>query len=195
MKNIINLILAILIIMLATGCQVGTLQTNVNTYSNTNFGFSVNYPEGWKVSEDDYEEALGTAIRFYEEGKGEIDLMALMPFTTSENPFMKEMAFQSHEDFYDRAVISAWITHEGIKSLEVRDLSIEGLPAKEFIVTYQSTDEDGTIWKRDIVAFLDTRQGKAIPDCNAFRIIYGMPTDIFDNSCFKLIVDTFKFTK
>lgn len=201
MKKVIMWNLTVfLIIMLMIGCQVTAPQTSVETYSNTRFGFSVNYPEGWKVSEDDYPSGLGTTITFSKEGAAGVSILAWEP---SGDPLFD---FYSLDDFYDRAVISGWQDHEGFEILEERDTLIDKLPAREVTFTYKTTD---FVWKSTIVAFLDTRHTSPL-NSNAFKIIYDAPIDLPDDVKalyeesimyndhyheFRLIADTFKFTE
>lgn len=186
MKKAIMWALTIFVIMLITGCQVTAPQTSVETYSNTRFGFSINYPDGWKVSEDD--ELYGTTINFFKEGAAGVSILAWEP---SGNPLFD---FYSLEDFYERGVIGNWRDHEGFELLEEHDTVIDKLPAKEFTFTYKTTD---FVFKESILALLDTRHNKAISDSNAIKIIYDMPIDMYDDyhQDFRLIVDTFKFTE
>jgi hypothetical protein len=197
-RPIILLFLMFLLGMLAIGCQQETIQTSAissETYSNTRFGFSVSYPNGWKVSEDDAQ--YGVTIDFFKEGAAGVSILAWEP---AENPF------SSLEDFYYRGAIAAWQDHEVFEILEEYDTVIDKSPAKEVTFTYKTTD---FIWKHTIVAFLDTRQTSP-PNSNAFKIIYDMPLELpediqalyetsitYDNyyQDFRLIVDTFKFTK
>jgi len=161
-------------------------QTSVETYSNARFGFSVNYPEGWKVSEDDYPSGLGTTITFSKEGAAGVSILAWGP---SRSP---SFGFYSFDDFYERGVISSWQDHEGFEILEQSDTLIDKLPARDVTFTYKSTD---FVFKHTIVAFLDTRNDTAFSDSNAFKITYDMPIDTFEvyYPDFRLIVDSFKF--
>lgn len=189
MKKVVTWTLTLfLIIMLMIGCQVSVPQTSVETYSNTRFGFCVNYPEGWKVSENDYTSGLGTTITFFKERAAGVSILAWEP---SGNPLFD---FYSLHDFYDRGVISSWQDHEGFKILEERDTLIDKLPAREVTFTYKTT---AFVFKHTIVAFLDTRHDTAFLDSNAFKITYDIPIDMFDDyyQDFRLIADTFEFTE
>lgn len=161
-------------------------QTSVETYSNARFGFSVNYPERWKVSEDDYPSGLGTTITFFKEGAAGVSILAWEP---SQSP---SFDFYSFDDFYERGVISSWQDHEGFKILEESDTLIDKLPARDVTFTYKSTD---FVFKHAIVAFLDTSNDTTFSDSNAFKITYDMPVDMFEAYYpdFRLIVDSFKF--
>ena len=197
------LVLTFLLGMLVAGCQQETTQTSAipsETYSNAEYGFSVNYPDGWKVAEDDYPSGLGATINFSKEGAAQVSIMV---WTAPESPALGPQ-FYSLEDFYERGVIAAWEDHEGFEILNERNTAVDKLPAKEVTFTYKTTEFD---FKHTIVAFLDTRQ-KSPPNSNAFKILYDMPIDMPENikalykssitydayyRDFRLIVDTFKF--
>jgi hypothetical protein len=51
-KTVILILATVVMITLITGCQ-----TSVETYSNSRFGFSVNYPERCEIEQSDWENA------------------------------------------------------------------------------------------------------------------------------------------
>ena len=167
------------------GCQTTAPLTGVEVYNNTEYGFSVSYPLDWEVLEDVYPSGMGKTITFFKEGAAAVYIYAWEP---SESTL-----FVSLDDFYDRGVISGWQDHEGFKILEEHNTLVDQLPAREVTFVYKTTD---LVWKYAVIAFLDTRDEKAITDSNAFKIIYDMPVAMFDNHYgdFRLIADTFTFT-
>jgi len=209
MKRILLLIslLGILII----GCQqqetaepLTILPSKSETYTNAEYGFSLNYPLGWEVTEES--EAHDTTIRF----STDTAAVSILVWKPSGDPLY---AFYSLDDFYDRGVIAGWEDHEGFELLEERNIEIDELPAKEVTFIWKIPDPD-VVYKDTIVAFLDTRYGVAFPDSNAIKITYVMPIDIPDDikahfealydspimyddyyHDFRLIVDTFEFNE
>jgi hypothetical protein len=107
----------------------------------------------------------------------------------------QENYYESLEDLYFRAITAHFLLDSRFyEFIEERDISIKGLPAKRLIVSFASNE--GVLYKKVVVGFLDTRYDKPPPDSVAFRIIYQAPTERFDDHYqdFRLVVDSFKFT-
>jgi hypothetical protein len=80
-KVYIALFLIFLLGMLVVGCQQETTQTSAipsETYSNAEYGFSLTYPRGWEISEEDLE--LAYLIDFdYEPADVSIQILDCTP--------------------------------------------------------------------------------------------------------------------
>jgi hypothetical protein len=179
----------VLLALILGGCgskSTSTLQTNVQTYSNTKFGFFLNYPDGWRVEEDVFP-ALGYVISF--EKYGEVGVTIAVSEPTAES------SYSSSEDFYNRKVMVYLAYKESFEIIEQSDTVIDGLPARQATFTYEiPTDQ---VLKHSVVAFLDTRHNTPFPDSNSFMITFEMPIDTYESyyQDFRIIVDSFKFTE
>lgn len=164
-------------------------QTSVETYINTRFGFSVEYPVDWVVSEDVYPEHRGITVAF-SAGDYPLTDMHLYLWTANDTSY-----FDSLEDFYYRGVIATWLDAEGFEILSEQRTSVQKLPAKEIIFNHGG-DNMGDVCRSAIVAFMDTRFTNP-EGSNAIKLVYHAPLDDYELTfpVFEEIVDSFEFTE
>ncbi len=191
MKKVIPWALITLLIVLGTSCQVTAPQTSIETYSDTALGFSVNYPEGWEVIENNGQTDDGNVFSEVHFFKKDTVGLTIWSILVLEPDFPRDsfLLTESLDDFYYHYVTDPvriiYDGMDGFKILKEKDVTIDKLPAKELTFTYNT---GGSAWKHTIISVLDT-------DTVPFKISWNEPSDIYDDYYhdLRLIVDTLKF--
>lgn len=106
-----------------------------NTYQNTKYNFSIRYPESWeKVSND--------TLAFLVNGPSYTDDDKLIKWNCSFSVFVQSMGryYDINEVFENtfKKLISSNVT---MKTVDIRDVEINGLPAKLFIMRFLDHEE------------------------------------------------------
>lgn len=166
---------------LLVGCGTGAQRYT------SDLGFSIEYPTGYRIAEDIYPSGRGVTITLAT-SEYPFTEMSLMLWVVDDNFY-----FESPEDFYYRGVIATWEDNEGFVVLSERDISIQGMPAKEFMFEAVMYGDD---YLHAIVAFLDAR-ASVWEESNAYKIIYHAPRDdwYITYPVFDKVVKSFRLLK
>jgi len=161
------------VVLLVVGCQQGTTQIENKVYTNTEYGFQLNYPSDWMVHESDDKGIL--TISFEKRPEAFVQVWAYHDSVYWPSP--------PTVDAFCEEIVSVWKdVREDVRILEEHNTTIDGLPAKEitFDFIYQ-----GVSGKQTSIIFLGE-----IP----YEICY-IPVAAYDKHSddFRLIANSFKF--
>ena len=145
------------------------------TYTNSEYGFSCDYPKDWDVEED----LAGVVVAFAGPLAGEYDYMVNINIVTEE--LTSKMTVEDYGRMGELHLKKAWPDYVNVHEYTT---TISGLPAIVRTVTATVTDFP----LKDIQAFL-------IKDKVAYIITYDVTVDSHDEyaDCFELVISTFKF--
>ena len=164
------------VVLLVVGCQQGTTQIENKAYTNTEYGFQLNYPSDWRVGESDDGKAY--IVSFEKESEGVVQVWVF--YSSLYWPLYST----GLDTFYEESVNAYKDVREEFRILEERDTTIGGLPAKEitFAFTYQ-----GYPRKQTSIVFLG-----AVPV--PYEIVYTpVASNDKHSDDFRLIANSFKF--
>lgn len=171
------LLLMILLGISVVGCQQETTQSlttiKSKTYNNTEYGFSLSYPEDWKIHEAD-EKGIYT-VSFEKEPEAVVQIWVF--YASVYPPLLSTL------DNFCKEALHVWENYEEFRILEEHNITIDGLPARSITITFIFED---ILWEQTAIIFLEK-----FP----YKITYtpmGPYENYYDH--FNLIVDTFKFS-
>lgn len=154
MKKLLLCVIAVITIGAIIGCQTPPQQiAETNRYEAPSF--SLEYPKDWIVTEQTLEEGF---------------LTRLQPYKDSTTSIVVELGFNLYPSVYSEY----W---------EVRDTSVDGLPAKEYSCIYQGP----VITKVTEITF----SAEEITYWLSYTANYPDQYDEYYD-CFRLMVDTFR---
>ena len=145
------------------------------TYTNSEYGFSCDYPKDWDVEED----LAGMVVVFAGPLVGEYDYMVNINTVTEELPSKITV-----EDYGKMGELHLKKSFPDYVNVHEYTTTISGLPA--IVRTFTATVTDFPL--KDIQAFL-------IKDKVAYIITYDVTVDSHDEyaDCFELVINSFKF--
>ena len=157
--------------------EVTSPQVTGQTYQNTKYGFSCDYPEGWSVDEGiDYEVLFAGAI------EGKYDYMTSISVIVQES-----LVKQPLEDIVSLTNLAAKSQFPSFTVLQEYETTIGGVPAIVQVWTFSAADMMGYPIKSATATFA---QGKTV-----FMIVLDVTDDVYEQNRdkFVLVTETFKF--
>ena len=183
MRKLIILYAVILLVLLpVAGCQQQSSSLpdiESLTYTNSEYGFSVEYPKDWDVMED----YMGTAVAFM--GPLVLEDTYYININVFTEQLLEDMTL---EDYVKLSDLSAKRTIPNYNKQQEYSTTIGGLPATILVAT-QTFELDG----EDIA--LKEKYAIFIKDEIGYTITYDVPAEFHDEylDSFDLAINSFKF--
>jgi hypothetical protein len=186
MKKLVILCTVILLVLLPAvsliGCQPTT--TEGQTYTNLEYGFSVEYPDDWEMEEG----GVGTIVQFTGPPAlvGETMILGIsIEITAEEFPMDAETTL---EDFSQAGELILQMLHSDYKKLNEYSTTIGGEPAKVRTLTYSLEETEGK-------TLVQITEGFFFKENLAYLIAYFATPESHDEylDCFELVMSSFRF--
>ena len=149
------------------------------TYTNSEQGFSVEFPEDWDVMED----YMGMVVAFM--GPLVLEGAYYININVRVEQLPEKMTF---EDFVKSGELADKRTIPNYKKIEEYSTTIAGLPANMHTITGTvKLDEKDLLLKDGVARFVKDEVG--------YVITYDTPEEFHDEyaDCFELVISSFKF--
>ena len=190
MKKPAILCAALLLVLLAAaplvGCQQEPAQeppmaSAAETYTNSEYGFSVEYPEGWGMEEG----LMGSVVMFA--GPSVLDSAYLVNI----NLLVEQLPESPKTTLEEYCSLTELYLKEGLADyakIEESSIEISGLPAIVRTVTLSVEYEGEKL-------VLEDSQAYVIRDNAAYIITYDVPSEFHDEyaDCFELVINSLRF--
>lgn len=148
------------------------------TYTNSEYGFSVDYPADWEVRED----LDGIAVVFA--GPSVLEGIYDININVTPERLLKEMTLK---DYVKASDLKASRTIPDYKKERAYATKISGLPAVVFVATLAVKSNEKKVSLKNKYAIV-------IKDKVAYTITYDTPAECHDEyaDCFDLVISSFK---
>ena len=189
MKRLVILCTVTLLVLLSVVSVIGCQQeaespplkpaTEYLTYTNAEYGFSIDYPEDWDVMED----YMGTAVAFM--GPLVLEDSYYLNISVVVEQLPEEMTLKDYVKALD---LNLKRTTPDYNKVEEYSTTISGLPATVLVATATTALDGEDIALRDTLAMF-------IKDEVAYTITYNAPEEFHDEYAeyFDLVISSFKF--
>lgn len=157
--------------------EVISPQVTGQTYQNTKYGFSCDFPEGWVI-----DEGIDYAVLFAGPIEGEYDYMSTVQIVVIES-----LVVQNLEDLVSMSDLTTKATAPSYTVVQQYETTIGGVPAIVQVFTFDPVDTMGYPVKGAAATFT---KGKTI-----YMILLDVTEDVYENNRdeFILVTETFKF--
>ena len=193
MKNLIILCTVILIVLLPGALLFGCQQepelsispppqrpaVESLAYTNSEYGFSVEYPKDWGILED----YMGTVVAFM--GPLVLEETYYVNINVITEQLLEDMMLKDYVKAVELNTKRAFIDYEKVSEYST---TLDGLPATVLISTCTIQEEGTKYALKDSIAI-------CINDNVGYIITYDVPVELYDpyTDCFDLVVSTLKF--
>jgi len=157
--------------------EVTSPQVAGQTYQNTKYGFSCDYPEGWGI-----DEGIDYTVLFAGPMEGKYDYMSNISIVVQELPMA-----QSLEDIVSMVELAAKSLYPSYTVVQQYETTIGGVPAIVQVCTIDAVDAMGYPLKDALAVFI---KGKTV-----VSITLDATEDVYEKNRdeFILVTETFKF--
>ena len=157
--------------------EVTLPQVTGQTYQNTKYGFSCDYPEGWTV-----DEGIDYAVLFAGSVEGKYDYLSNISIMVIEL-----VVAQALEDFVSLSDIAAKSQFPSYTVVQQYETTLGGVPAIVQVCTVDAADAMGYPLKDAVATFM---KGKTV-----YMITLDVTEDLYEKNRdkFILVTETFKF--
>lgn len=148
-----------------------------STYTNSEYGFSLEYLGDWWFEEDLAAGGDWTGIVAFGRDVEEVESFTFIAIMSVELPQSPKVTL---EDYYSHSTSQFRERADGLKLTKEDDITISGLPAKTLAVSAEP-------FTMSMVFFLKEN--------TAYFITYDVPMECYDDylDCFELVLSTFRF--